>query len=125
MTDRTTRHWEYKVFFNWDTENIKSTKDLIDYSIMICWKSDWKNISNIANSLIVVKALRALTDSLKENSKSSDRLALVWIIISSVGLFVTILSLIPTYWILISILIWIFWILLVWTIILVRNKFKK
>lgn len=85
-----------EIFFkensDWEsTESIIDTKDLVKIAIDAIWTTpDWKIKADIANSLIIVKWLRALKTSLDASSDSSEKLSKVWNFIWWVWLFATV-----------------------------------
>lgn len=85
---------KYKEYYNKWTDDIISTKELINKAIML---NPWIE-SEIIKSLIEVKAIRAQTKAIEKNSKSADFLAKVWIFIWVVWAIATIIWTI--YWVL-------------------------
>ena len=80
--------WEqfFKKNKKWEiTNDIISTKDLI---FKMLNASPWTKDIPLSLALINVKAIRAQTRAINKNSKSSDRLTIIWLILSVV-IFIT------------------------------------
>lgn len=73
----------HKKFFKDGTDNIIDTKELIDLWSSATWWNNWKDISDISKSLIIVKSVRALTNAINKNSKKSDTLSIIWLLLTA------------------------------------------
>lgn len=73
----------YTHFFKEWTDDIISTKELVNKAYMFKWGIE----AELAKELIQVKSSRALTQAIKVSSKSSDRLALIWLLLTAALVF--------------------------------------